>query len=268
MSGNFEQSRQLEDLDDISRSLYDTLKASRDENAGYFVQIMQAIHELQLQSQDARRDTSSSDRFCIAFLLPPVAAVENFVGRGQELDVLRDTLLGTKSKRRVAVLHGLGGIGKTQLAVRFMRAHKETFRAMLWLNGSSTDALHQSFTDIARRLVDEHQSLIVVRSAIEDRDIERIVRYIKEWLAQKANTKWLLVFDNVNRPKLPGVADPEAVDIRSYFPGSDAGSVLITTRSSALQVGRMVHIKKFPGVEDGLSVPTTVSRRQELEHGK
>jgi adenylylsulfate kinase-like enzyme len=38
-------------------------------------------------------------------------------------------------RRKVFVLYGLGGIGKTQLAVEFARKHQSTFSAIFWLDG-------------------------------------------------------------------------------------------------------------------------------------
>lgn len=49
-------------------------------------------------------------------------------------------------RRQVFVVNGLGGIGKTQLAVEFARKHHWRYSAVLWLDGSSID---KSFVDIA-----------------------------------------------------------------------------------------------------------------------
>ena len=59
---------------------------------------MQAIHEPQLRSQDVCRNSFSSDRFYITFLLPPVATAEGFMGREREFDVLRSTSLGMEQE--------------------------------------------------------------------------------------------------------------------------------------------------------------------------
>lgn len=53
--------------------------------------------------------------------------------------------------RKVAVVHGLGGIGKTQLVVEFARKHEGRFSAIFWLDGSSEASLKQSFVEAAQR---------------------------------------------------------------------------------------------------------------------
>jgi hypothetical protein len=52
----------------------------------------------------------------------------------------------------VVVLHGLGGIGKTQLVIRFARTHKDDFTAIFWLNGKNEQLLTRSLASIAARL--------------------------------------------------------------------------------------------------------------------
>jgi ATP/maltotriose-dependent transcriptional regulator MalT len=54
--------------------------------------------------------------------------------------------------RKVMVLHGMGGIGKTQLAIHFGRLHKDDFSAVFWLNGKDQSILTQSLASIAPRL--------------------------------------------------------------------------------------------------------------------
>ena len=43
--------------------------------------------------------------------------------------------------RKIHVLHGLGGIGKTQLAIAYARRYQKSYSAILWLDGKSKDTL-------------------------------------------------------------------------------------------------------------------------------
>jgi hypothetical protein len=61
-------------------------------------------------------------------------------------------------------------------------------------------------------------------------DINFVVRDVMDWLRKPDNTKWLLVFDNVDRAYGRHDSDPDAYDIASYLSGADHGSVLVTTR--------------------------------------
>ena len=58
-------------------------------------------------------------------------------------------LLNSEDERKIHVLHGLGGIGKTQLAIAYARKHKEIHSVILWLNGGSIDTLLQSLAAFA-----------------------------------------------------------------------------------------------------------------------
>ncbi|TKA64223.1 hypothetical protein B0A55_11578, partial [Friedmanniomyces simplex] len=58
---------------------------------------------------------------------------------------------------------------------------------------------------------------------------------ILHWLSMKKNTKWLLVFDNVDRDWQSGQGDAQAYNYRDFLPSADQGNVLITTRLARLQ---------------------------------
>ena len=64
--------------------------------------------------------------------------------------------LSGDSSRRTIVLHGLGGIGKTQLTVAYAKRHKESYLAVFWLNIKDEDSLKQSFAKVAKQILREH----------------------------------------------------------------------------------------------------------------
>jgi predicted AAA+ superfamily ATPase len=59
-------------------------------------------------------------------------------------------LLYGHSNRTCVVLYGLGGIGKTQLAIEYLRRHKEKYIMIFWLNTNDQDSLKLSFRDVAQ----------------------------------------------------------------------------------------------------------------------
>src|SRR5882762_7596440 len=83
--------------------------------------------------------------YSVAFSLSNVSEIEDFVAREEELVEIHRTLRGDGS-RRIVVLHGLGGIGKTQLAVAYAKRHKDNCSAIFWLNIKDEHFLKQSFT--------------------------------------------------------------------------------------------------------------------------
>ena len=66
------------------------------------------------------------------------------MGREEELIRMKEAFQDHGSQREVVLLCGLGGIGKTQLAVAFLKRHRDIYSAVFWLNGKNEDTLKQS----------------------------------------------------------------------------------------------------------------------------
>jgi hypothetical protein len=139
-------------------------------------------------------------------------------------------------RQRIHVLHGLGGIGKTQLAVEFARQHHRRFSAVFWLDGRSEDSLKRSIASYARKIPqDQIAETSRTYAAYGSAGLDVVVRDVLCWLARPDNTAWLLIFDNVDREYSKNSSDADAYDVRRYLPGADHGSVLITTRLARLE---------------------------------
>jgi hypothetical protein len=164
--------------------------------------------------------------------------VNKFVDRPSDMAELERALLPQRQygRRRVFVLHGLGGIGKTQLSVEFARRHHQRFSLVFWLDGRTEDSLKQSIAICASR-TPEGQIMESSRaySATSTGDVDVVVRDVMSWLSRPDNRDWLIIFDNVDRESGVNNADPYAYNIISYLPGADHGSVLITTRLANLE---------------------------------
>ena len=175
----------------------------------------------------------SSTKYDIPLSLEGVPIAKEFVDRPTELRKLCETLLPNinEIRRRIHVLRGLGGIGKTQLAVAFLRRHKAAFSAIFWLDGSSEDNLKQSIAKQAKRVP---FGQVNSPGNSEETNIDAVVKEMLNWLARTDNNKWLLVFDNIDRDILNS-HDPLAYDVKRYFPDADHGSIVVTTRLTALE---------------------------------
>jgi len=166
---------------------------------------------------------------------------DHFVQRNTEMAQLKkffgSDVDADRKRRKVFVVHGLGGMGKTQLCVEYVRRHKEDFTAVFWLDGSSKDALRQSLASAAARLPMEGP-LSAGLPVPDAHDIDGSIESLQQWLSRDANTSWLLVLDNIDREwqGANGRADPQAYDFKDYFPPADHGNILITTRLGRLQV--------------------------------
>jgi hypothetical protein len=205
--------------------------------------------------------------FSVVFSLSDVSNIERFVARETEL-VEMHRELGSDGCRRTVVLHGLGGIGKTQLSIAYAKRHKDSYSAIFWLNIKDENSIKQSFVKVARQISREHPSALRLSNIDTNESLDEVIDAVKAWLSRPNNTRWLMIFDNYDKPKLPGNSDPATVDIRKFFPESYQGSIVITTRSSQLRIGHPIHIRKLGNVHDSLEILSNVSRRQGLRNSK
>jgi hypothetical protein len=107
-----------------------------------------------------------------------MAQLEKFFGTDIDAD---------RKQRKVFVVHGLGGMGKTQLCVEYVRQHKADFTAIFWLDGSSKDALRQSLAGAAARVVREGR-LTTERPLQDSQDVDGSIAALLHWLSLDANT--------------------------------------------------------------------------------
>lgn len=181
---------------------------------------------------------SDQDKHYIPFSLGSLQPTPRFVERAQEMQVIEDYFLPEKStithsltRRKTFLLHGLGGMGKTQLAVAFARKHHDKFSAVLWLEGSSVDRLKQSFVDVACKLPQDELAANVVESLQTGKiDADVVVEEVLSWLSLPSNKHWLLIMDSVDQDWHIKKQDCLAYDAEIYFPKADHGSILVTSR--------------------------------------
>jgi hypothetical protein len=238
---------------------------------GRFSQITtRSSSSIQVQSTDSKSFTGAGIKckdFSVPFSLSDIVQIENFVAREEELAKMHTVLSGGGS-RGTAVLHGLGGIGKTQLTVEYAKRHKDNYSAMFWLNIKDENSLKQSFAKVAKRILREHPSASRLSSMDMNGDLEEVVDAVKAWLSLPDNTRWLMVYDNYDNPKVAGNLDPAAIDVRQYLPESYQGSVIITTRSSKVKIGHAIRIRKLENLHDCLEILANASGRKDLINGQ
>ncbi|CAG8003001.1 unnamed protein product [Penicillium nalgiovense] len=201
--------------------------------AAYAKELVLVVPIDQIETTPAARDTlaDSVDRFNIPLDLTAVPVITNFLGRQDELDNLWQYLQPTDSpSQKVAILHGLGGMGKTQLAIRFARDHRDDFTAIFWLSGKDRDALLQSLSFALNRLPGQGWDSV----ATNDGEVEQRARHMLRWLALDGNSRWLIIFDNIDQYSPFDSAVSDGYDIGEFFPKADHGSIIITSRLQGL----------------------------------
>ncbi|KAJ9635249.1 hypothetical protein H2199_008737 [Coniosporium tulheliwenetii] len=215
---------------------------------------------------NAARTNEPAESFEVNFSIPEVPEIEYFVGRDEELTQIYERLKNSGSRKTV-VLHGLGGMGKTQLAVTYAKRHRDEYSAVFWLNSKDVDTLKQGFVSAAKRIFRDHPSLTYLKAVVESGNLDEAVDTIKRWLSNSKNNRWLLVYDNYDTPKLPECHEPGAFDIKSFLPEGHQGAVIITTRSSQLKVGHLIPVKKLQNIDRSLEILSHASGRQGLSNG-
>ena len=178
------------------------------------------------------------DPFRVPFSLRGIPVMDKFVGRDAEITRLAQLMISSSTddlRRKVCVLHGIGGVGKSQLAVEFARKHQKHFSAVFWIAGSTKEKLRRSIAALAQRLP-QHQISERARlySKEAGKDFDAVVEDVLKWFSQPSNNMWLLVFDNVDREYSAESEDSEAFDIKEYLPEADQGSIIVTSRLAGM----------------------------------
>ncbi|KAB8069867.1 hypothetical protein BDV29DRAFT_161039 [Aspergillus leporis] len=148
-----------------------------------------------------------------------------FVGRQDEILKLEELLAMQDGPRRVAIT-GLGGVGKTQVALeiahRIRNQDKEC--SVFWVPCTSHAMIEQAFLNIAQIL-----GLHNVKPA-------EAKEQIKLYLSSKRAGKWLLIFDNADDTEMWLTANDTAPALEDFLPQSEQGRIIFTTRNGELAV--------------------------------
>ena len=148
-----------------------------------------------------------------------------FIGRSVEIANI-DALLSSETRcERVAVV-GLGGVGKTQIALEFAHQLRERQPdcSVFWIPVTNVESMLEAYLAVGRQL----------RIPNLKQDKTDVQKLVQRQLSQESSGKWLLVFDNADDIDVwTEKADKAAGSGRriDYLPKSKHGSILFTTRS-------------------------------------
>jgi CO dehydrogenase nickel-insertion accessory protein CooC1 len=148
--------------------------------------------------------------------VPPIwnvpARNADFTGRGATLELLRDKLAGGGAPVVLAqALYGLGGVGKTQLALEYAHRFMADYDLVWWVPSERAEEISQALAELARKM----------GLKVGDNVAEAAEAALEE-LRRDITPHWLLVFDNAEDPK----------ELEPYLPGG-GGHILITSRNQA-----------------------------------
>jgi tetratricopeptide (TPR) repeat protein len=138
-----------------------------------------------------------------------------FTGREDLLRLLHDRLTTAKTAAltQPQAVSGLGGIGKTQIALEYACRYREIYRFIFWARAATRELLISDFASIADllHLPEKHES-----------DQNRVLIAVKKWL--DTHHEWLLVLDN---------ADDIAM-VSDFLPTDSKGHIILTSRAQAM----------------------------------
>jgi hypothetical protein len=158
-----------------------------------------------------RAGPAPSDKPGFAGALPTVWKVPprnpRFTGRDGMLTELRRRLHSGEATLLVQALYGLGGVGKTQLAIEYAHRFAADYDLVWWVDAGQPVLIPDQLAMLAARLE------LPPGPTVAD-TVDRLPAELR------GRDRWLLVVDNAERPQ----------DIAGYLPGG-AGRVLITSRS-------------------------------------
>ncbi|MFI5897428.1 FxSxx-COOH system tetratricopeptide repeat protein [Actinoplanes sp. NPDC051513] len=136
----------------------------------------------------------------------------NFTGRESLLQDVHEKLSQTQQTAVLPqALHGMGGVGKSQVAIEYVHRHSAEYDLIWWISAERESQILSSLTQLAQRL-----NLDVSPEA------NTAVPAVREALSTGATGyhNWLLVFDNAEAPR----------DVQRHFPTGGAGKILVTSR--------------------------------------
>ncbi|KAJ7463371.1 hypothetical protein FB451DRAFT_1494488 [Mycena latifolia] len=142
---------------------------------------------------------------------PPPTRI--FHGRQTILDSMRQYFTQDLGKQEIFLLHGLGGAGKTQIALKFIQ-DSSFFTDMFLIDASTVQTIEAGLKSIA------------ATKGVGDSLGDGL-----QWLKSK-QAEWLLFFDNADDPK---------INLNKYFPQCTHGNILITSRNPGLCVYAGAH---------------------------
>jgi tetratricopeptide (TPR) repeat protein len=153
----------------------------------------------------------------------------NFTGRGEVLERLRAQLRGQPGAvvTQAEAVHGLGGVGKTQLALEFAHRYQADYEVIWWIAAEQPASVTAELAALA-------QELGIQQAADQAEMVTTLFRELR------GRRGWLLVYDNAERPhRLTGLLPP----------GGD-GRVLVTSRYGAWgRLGSTLRLDVLPREE-------------------
>ena len=163
---------------------------------------------------------SAGESISSAYSYLPITRNRWFIGRTRKLEELEARYFKGEGCQKLALV-GLGGIGKTQIALEFahrVKQHRPGY-SVFWISAVSRASFEQSYKEIAKRCA------IPLHSQNED-----IKDSVKQFLDSVLAGRWLIIVDNSDDEDVLFGTGSEQDGVIDYVPESENGLMLFTTR--------------------------------------
>ncbi|WP_405886824.1 tetratricopeptide repeat protein [Streptomyces longwoodensis] len=167
------------------------------------------VHQVVLSAAEVQAAKDIQVPLGAGYLPSPAHGV--FVGRSKELERLRVALArqGEAAVTQAQALHGLGGIGKSTLALHYAHRYRGSYSLVWWITAASPEQIDASLAALAVRLYPQWAA-----TAQPDQRTNWAITWL-QW-----HPDWLLVYDNVENPE----------HLRPYLGTLNGGHHLVTSR--------------------------------------
>ena len=179
--------------------------------------------------------------------LQPVA---NYVSRPRLHQIIKKQLHDLNDDRvqevRIVVVWGLGGAGKSQLVLNYIREHREDYAAIFWIEYGSRESIEFDYIQIHQLLYG--RSLGLGQNFVKAEDA---IPAVKSWFHGRKG-RWLVVLDSADRIDNPD--DQSYIDLTYFLPDAPGVHIVITSRSATAKEMTFLEAVEVAGLEPSEAV--------------
>lgn len=177
--------------------------------------------------------------FCV-----PYERNYNYVNRQTLMNDLESFLTTQDDFQSKIALYGLGGVGKTQVAIEIAFRYRQRYpeQSVYWIQASNYDRFRQSFSNIAEKI------------GVSGNEYERTdhFEFAKNWLNHPGNGRWIMIVDNADDMGVFQNQGEKSIypDSSFTFPDCVHGTILVTTRDRKIALDfagyrRAIHVPRM-----------------------